>query len=312
MESPKLRGNRALAVLLTLVAWNIPSIGSGQQPSSVPKYDQWRLVAQSDLILKAELSAPVDAIRTAVASRRYSVLRLHAKVTEALKGRPDSTDIEFAYYPEPVPYSPSPQAVISLDRKQALIFLQQADTPTVAGLYFAGDTPKSLQAMDPAIIRRVQEEYENQWRVIAAWGRSKDAQPDAQQKKVQALIQQMLDKRTEQTAFKRMERMGQAAVPSMIRLMDDRRPLPIPYIDLENKFPGAFEGIRHYAAGEVVDALAALLNQITGEDFGPIYNGGSERERAKAVTGWRIYLHYRLGKSASTSRSHRKMLPARG
>jgi len=34
------------------------------------------------------------------------------------------------------------------------------------------------------------------------------------------------------------------------------------------------------------------LNQITGENFGNICNGGTDRETQGAVKGWRIYLHY--------------------
>ena len=74
--------------------------------------------------------------------------------------------------------------------------------------------------------------------------------------------------------------------------MDDRHPLPIRHIELANKAPDAFEGIRQYEPELVVDALAAILNQITGEGFGWIYNGGSERERQAEVAGWRAYLHY--------------------
>ena len=40
----------------------------------------------------------------------------------------------------------------------------------------------------------------------------------------------------------------------------------------------------------VVDALAAILNQITGQDFGFIYNGATDAERTKAIQGWRDWL----------------------
>jgi hypothetical protein len=69
--------------------------------------------------------------------------------------------------------------------------------------------------------------------------------------------------------------------------------LQIRHIQLENKFPGAFEGTRHHNPERAVDALAAILNQITGESFGDIDNGGSDRERQATVAGWRIFLDYR-------------------
>jgi len=47
--------------------------------------------------------------------------------------------------------------------------------------------------------------------------------------------------------------------------------------------------MRHYAPQVVVDALAAILNQITGQHFGFIYNGATEVERAKTIQGGAIF-----------------------
>jgi hypothetical protein len=60
-------------------------------------------------------------------------------------------------------------------------------------------------------------------------------------------------------------------------------------ISLVNHTPNAFEAMRHYGPEQVVDGLDAVLNQITGESFGSIANGGSDRQRAASVAGWRIY-----------------------
>lgn len=108
--------------------------------------------------------------------------------------------------------------------------------------------------------------------------------------KVAALIERMLDKATEQQAFRELESLGCPAVPAIIRRMDDRRPLPDPNISLANKSPQAFEGMRHYGPKMIVDALAAILNQMTGQHFGFICNGGTEQERTKAIQGWRNFL----------------------
>jgi hypothetical protein len=84
---------------------------------------------------------------------------------------------------------------------------------------------------------------------------------------VAMLIEKMLYKKTEHQAFSDLEALRCAAVPAIIKRMDDRRNLPDPTISLENKSPDAFEGLRHYGPKKVVDALAAILNQLTGEDF---------------------------------------------
>ena len=109
-------------------------------------------------------------------------------------------------------------------------------------------------------------------------------------KRVAVLIKRMLNAKTEQKAFSDLEALGCPAVPAIIRRMDDRRVLPDPRISLSNKSPQAFEGIRHYGPEQVVDALAAILNQVTGQDFGFIFNGATDQERSKAVEGWRGFL----------------------
>lgn len=112
-------------------------------------------------------------------------------------------------------------------------------------------------------------------------------------KQVAVLISKMLDKSTEQQAFHDLEDLGCSAVPAIIGQMDDRRILPDPNITLSNNYPEAFEPRRSYTPMVVVDVLAALLSQITGQDFGIIYNGATEAERKKAIQGWRGYLRNR-------------------
>jgi hypothetical protein len=109
-------------------------------------------------------------------------------------------------------------------------------------------------------------------------------------KQVGRLIEKMLHHRTEQKAFSDLEALGCPAVPAIIARMDDRRSLPDPSIALRNKSPDAFEARRLYGPQQVVDALAAILNQITGRDFGSIYNGATEAERTRTVHGWRDFL----------------------
>ncbi len=91
----------------------------------------------------------------------------------------------------------------------------------------------------------------------------------------------------QQTLFDQLIAMGPEAVPTLVALMDDRRPLPWSVLALENHAPNAFEDVRLYGPDLMVDAIAAALNQITGEHFGFIYNGGTEAERAATVAGWR-------------------------
>jgi hypothetical protein len=93
----------------------------------------------------------------------------------------------------------------------------------------------------------------------------------------------------QQRVFDRLVSLGKTAVPAIIAQMDDRRPLLDEAMTLKNESPDAFEAIRQYGPERVVDALSAILNQITGEDFGSIENGGSDSDRATVVAGWRAY-----------------------
>jgi len=109
-------------------------------------------------------------------------------------------------------------------------------------------------------------------------------------KQVAALIEKTLEAKNEEQAFSDLEGLECAAVPAIINRMDDRRKLPDPHISLRNKSTGTFEAIRQYGPQVVVDALAAILNQITGRQFGFIYNGATEVERTKTIHGWRNFL----------------------
>ena len=139
--------------------------------------------------------------------------------------------------------------------------------------------------------------------IFCAAGRPAQIQREkAIDKQVAALIAKMLDKSTEQQAFHDLEALGCAGVPAMIGQMDDRRTLPDPNITLSNNYPEAFDERRSYEPKVVVDALAAILSQITGQDFGFIYNGASEPQRKKTIQGWRGYLRNRATSKSCGSR----------
>jgi hypothetical protein len=122
---------------------------------------------------------------------------------------------------------------------------------------------------------------------VSCFGESASSTID---ERVADLIGQMLNSATEHQAFSDLEALGCAAVPVIIERMDDRRPLPDHSISLRNNWPTAFEGLRHYSPQQVVDALVAVLNQLTGRDFGFIYNGATDAGRTDTVRAWREFL----------------------
>ena len=132
--------------------------------------------------------------------------------------------------------------------------------------------------------------------------------------KVAELLERALVEETEAQAFRKLEELGCPAVPAIVKHLDDRRKLPIAYIRLYNKNPDAFEEFRQYGPEVLTDALAAILNQLTGQHFGFIYNGATEEERAKVVAAWRDFvaktppekfMHFILTSPVSTRRRWR-------
>lgn len=95
----------------------------------------------------------------------------------------------------------------------------------------------------------------------------------------------------QQAILDRLEALSPAAVPAIVAQMDDRRPLARREMRLVNHAPDAFEEWRTYGPELIVDALSAVLNQLTGiPAAAPIHNGGSDRERRAVVDAWRVHV----------------------
>ena len=92
--------------------------------------------------------------------------------------------------------------------------------------------------------------------------------------------------RAEQKAFDELQSLGDQAVPYLVGHLGDVRPLVANKISLANKAPDAFEGMRQYRPSTVHDALAAILNQFTGQNFVFVYNGATTQERDENRLKW--------------------------
>ena len=85
----------------------------------------------------------------------------------------------------------------------------------------------------------------------------------------------------------KLEALGCKYAPYIIMHMDDRRVLPSHLITFENLGANNFEGARHYGVELVVDALDALLNQMTGLiGYNYDYGRATTESRTQAVKGW--------------------------
>ena len=135
------------------------------------------------------------------------------------------------------------------------------------------------------------------WAAAGAPARLSASQPSGSGKTVDARVRALIDKAVaaktqeqQQAAFDRVIALGCPAVPALGAALDDARPLPVRYIRLVNHAKDAFEAFRQYGPETVTDAVAAMLNQLTGEHFGSIYNGATPAERAETVKAWRAFI----------------------
>lgn len=254
--------------------------------------DTWPLVAKAEVIVTGTLDAPVEQIRSSISSGTGAKVYLNVRTDEVIRGGV-TKEFSISWHAEEVHYSPSPEQVMKLNGRKVLLFLFKSSDEGGSTRYcFAGSTPHALVESSDALQQRVRSEILVEQKVLAKFEDSAPPVEAAMLGMVRALIDATTRKESQMEAFGKLEALGWDGVPAMILLMDDRRKLAIPEISLENKAADHFEGVRYYDPEKVVDALAAILNQITGEDFGMTVSGGTEEARKDSVAGWRMFLYY--------------------
>ena len=247
------------------------------------------LVARSSSIVRGEINGKPAQILAV----KHDYLTLPVHDMAWAKGSPPPLPLAVRVYLDET-YKPSGQTIAGTVGKSYLLFLTRKDAEGEQRFYFSLNDDSALQVATPANIAAVQAEVGRQGRLLADWAPD-DTLPYYTQ--VRELIQQLAaispqdeDKKEKQSAiFVALEKLGASAVPAIVAQMDDRRELADHNIALDNNFPGAFEARRLYGPDEIVDALSAILNQLTSVGFTTIYNGGTDAERDADVAGWRIY-----------------------
>lgn len=246
--------------------------------------DLWRLVAQSDAIVVGQLGH-IDA---PLPDQSYVTTEVLAPLW--LKGA-EASSLTLNWYSEARPYAPSPEALLGLRGDQVIVFAVSAD----GKYYFAGHSPSAIRSAHRGTIARIGSEIARQRDLLDHWQDDPDVPHHDQ---VAGLIAAIADldpasptaERDQQALFDALLALGPAAVPAIIMQLDDDRRLAVSAISLRNNSPDAFEAYRHYGPKTIGDALAAILNQLTGESFGSTYNGGNAAERLRTLAGWRVYL----------------------
>jgi hypothetical protein len=260
----------------------LPGLAGAAAPATCPANPALvHLVAASHLILVGRMDVPRQEVAAG-----HGYVNIPTTITDTIKGD-EAGHATVRVYTGNLSYRPSNADILALADAPAILFLTRVDEGP-AGLYFAGDSSAALQPASEANVAAARAEAARQASMLRSW-RANPALPHYND--VRRLIARLgrVSDDEQQRVFNRIEALGPAGVPAIIAQMDDRRPLRTRAISLVNHAPDAWEAMRHYGPVQVVDGLDAVLGQITGESFGSISNGGSDRERRAAVAGWRIH-----------------------
>lgn len=244
-----------------------------------------KLVSASDLIVVAAPDVPINLMQAAIRSGSPDYIDVPLREVSVLKGADAGATLTVKAYTGKTTYMPSPEALLVHGGKPSLLFLTRVDQGPV-GIYLTHSLD-ALQDASPTGVAAAKTEIRRQ-QLLSAASVTDSSLPHF--KEVHDLLSALPRATPDEQdgIFRKLEALGEQGVPAIIAQMDDRRPLAVPRITLVNNNPNAFEGLRYYGPELVVDALDAILNQITG--FGGfVVNGGSERERQAAVAAWRAY-----------------------
>jgi len=246
-------------------------------PESAP------VLASSDIVATGDLS--FDAVS---GTGQYVILKFRPKELHKSTVRKER-QIKIRFFDRSEKHAEIIQRLNRFTEKPALVALVRVDEQAVEGFYLAGDLKDSVRDPDPALERAIKREVKFQDKIAHDFVRDPDL---PHYEVVKNLLYSIKDPDSQQIAFTKLESLGEDGVPAIIAHMDDFRDLPHHRMSLKNP-PGHWEGVRHYGPEKVVDALAAILNQLTEHSYrSTIYSGGSDHERRACIDAWRVHLHH--------------------
>lgn len=247
-----------------------------------PKEAAWIRVAQSPYILTGTIHVDTNEIKK-IQKTNGEYIEIDFAIDTVLKGDIPSKEIIINKY-----IHGKKNKKVHRNDSNLFIFNGKKSIVTLVLGYSGGYYLESIFPEADEV--KIKKEIAKQNEIIVKNAHEKICPTVQHSSKVKKLIENMLVESKATGAYAELERLGFQAVPAIICQMDDRRELAVQGISLKNKSPKAWEAMRHYSPELVVDVLEAILNQITGNSFGSIHNGGTEDERANTVNGWRIYL----------------------
>lgn len=255
--------------------------------NAIPQKALWLDVAKSRFIVAGTFQVDTNKLKEIIETES-DYLYFTLSIDSVLKGDLQSKELSFTKYIEK-PLSSNDSNLFLLNGKKSIDFF--IENPAGDGpLFMLGNIGNSLISKTEDTIKVIANEIKRQQEITDDKTFFSICPNDNNSARVKELIADMHNGAKANDAYIELEKMGFDAVPGIICQMDDRQELAQKHISLENNYPDAWEAYRHYSPKVVVDVLEAILNQITGQGFGFIENGGTEEERANTVRGWRTYL----------------------
>lgn len=259
--------------------------------NAIPQKALWLDVAKSRFIVAGTFQVDTNKLKEIIETES-GYLNFTLSIDSVLKGELQTKELNIAKYifsKKDKSHRSNDSSLFLLNEKKTIDFLIESPASTES-LFMLGNIDNSLTSKTEDTIKVITNEVKQQQEITDDKTFFSICPNDKNSARVKRLIADMHNGAKANDAYIELEKMGFDAVPSMICQMDDRRELAQKHISLENKNPKAWEAYRHYSPKVVVDVLEAILNQITGQSFGFIENGGTEEERANTVRGWRTYL----------------------
>ena len=259
--------------------------------NAIPPKTLWLDVAKSRFIIAGTFQVDTNKLKEIIETES-GYLNFTLSIDSILKGELQTKELNIAKYifsKKDKSHRSNDSSLFLLNGKKTIDFLIESPASTES-LFMLGNIDNSLTSKTEDTIKVITNEVKQQQEITDDKTFFSICPNDKNSARVKRLIADMHNGAKANDAYIELEKMGFDAVPSMICQMDDRRELAQKHISLENKNPKAWEAYRHYSPKVVVDVLEAILNQITGQSFGFIENGGTEEERANTVRGWRTYL----------------------
>jgi hypothetical protein len=239
----------------------------------------WLLVAKSQLIVVGKLSSRkgVDPIEPAT-NRTYQTAEVF-----------DVSTIKGSVLGKTMTVLLRSDAAVDWQKRAIFYLTSSRDAPT-PGFYLAADPSVAIQDYSTELAERVRSIHEENLAFKKNGEAFRPSVSDAFALFIKGHIDALASVDMRRRAVRNLEDWGIRAVPYLIYYLDDWREFGGGFLSLRNRGPGHFEAIRHYGPEVMADAIAAILNQITGMSFGFIYNGASTERRKLAIDGWRCYL----------------------